>query len=127
MTDHDPDPLWLRVHEALDRGADPLVDPELSAAFADDPARLQEYARLVEALRALPLARAPRPRLWRRPAFPWLAAAAALLVALGLWGARSAPLPAGEPCRLVHLRCTVTSPAGERTFEWRPLHEESVR
>jgi len=89
--------LWDRLHEAWDRRADPLDDPALRAALEGaDPADLEAFARARAALGAAarpPAAPAHGPR---RGLLFATAAAAALLIALGIGEKGSGPFSAAE-------------------------------
>jgi hypothetical protein len=112
--------LWARIQAAIDRGDEPLDDPAVVAGLESDPVGLEEYARVVEALGALPLA---RPVVHRRPPLPvarlcgGLAAAAALAWLLLPARQPEARLPHGDPLRILHLSVVHATPAGESRFE----------
>lgn len=111
--------FWGRVHEALDRREDPLDDAEIVAGLEQDPARLQEYGRLVAALRSVRSAQTLPARPARR-SWPWmvaLAAAAAAVLAL-LWPS-AAVLPAGAPLRVLRLEVQHVSAAATTTWRQR--------
>lgn len=123
--------FWVRVHAALDRGADPLADAEVLAHLEADPELLQDYGRLVDALRAVEHERPAAvraqgiggttvrvvPLLRRVAAWSGSAAAAALVWFLWPHPGTFAPLPSGDPLRVLHLRVVHATPAGLATYE----------
>ena len=132
ITESDED-FWRRVHAALDRGEDPLDDPAVVAALEARPDLLDQHAHLVQALRALPLARRPRRRVRRVRRVQRVAAAlAAFALAAGvawlLWPEPGAAAPPrGEVCRVWSLRVVHRLAHEEESFEQRATGERRER
>ncbi len=88
------DALWERIHDRLDRRADPLDDPLVREALEADPTRLEEFASLVEAMRVVesqlpaPAALAPATSGFGRAVGFGSIAAAAVFAIVMAWPSR---------------------------------------
>jgi hypothetical protein len=81
--------LWKRIHEAIDRGEDPLADPRLAEELSETPEVAAQAVRMLRGLEylasAVPGQLANRPISLSRRAAMLATAAAILLLVLGVW------------------------------------------